>query len=316
MHEILGDEITGRYFNGTSYTDIVYRYNNSDTVGTDLQQETPSDIVRSGASYIVYNASVTNANQNPDYITFDITPEFTLADTQYIYSFIGHSIYSGISAEVYSPPKWDWFINGRLTSFQNLALNAAQTQYAHVLGSSRQFYFTYAECSYSSNTLVSGYSQRACFYGNNVYAGVAHLVIGCPYISSSGSGASGTLPPDSGQTPTYTVVVNVDNAGVESGLNNVVSAVDGLNSALQDDGDYDYGAPDEVIEDAPDGVDEEAIEDAMSKADTILDDIPSLIATGAFWTNLAKDLVNDPAYIIIVPVCIFLSFIVYLWWKK
>lgn len=157
----------------------------------------------------------------------------------------------------------------------------------------------------------------ACiFFGNNVNGYTAYFVIGLPYVSDSGSGASGTLAPDSGSNPTYTVIVNVDNAGVESGLNNVVSAVDNLQDVIQDDGNYDYGDIDEVIEDAPSGVDEEALEDAMSKADTILDDIPSLIATGAFWMNLAKDLVNDTAFIIIVPACILLSFIVYLWWKK
>lgn len=311
--DIVGESVTGRYYNGNSYVDVTYRYSNVQTIAQ-LQQATASDIVAVGKQYLVYSASVSGVNTNPDYITFDIRPEFSVLNTNYIYTFIGHSITSGLSPSVYNPPRWEWYINGRQTVFQNTATSPDGNAWAHARAQ-YQFWWTYAECNYQSNEPVSGYSLRASFYGNST-GNNALLVIGLPYISDSGSGSSGTLAPDSGSSPTYTVVVNVDNAGVESGLNNVVSAVDGLQNAIQDDGNYDYGDVDEVIEDAPSGVDEDAIEDAMSKADVILDRIPSVIATGAFWMNTAKDLVNDEAFIIIVPACMLLSFIVYLWWKK
>lgn len=318
MHGIIGDTISGRYYNGSQYVDVTYTYLTIETIDS-LQQNYISDTVVSGRTCCVYSAANISANLSPDYITFDLQPEFTIQDTNYIYSYIGHSMTTGISSSVYSPPRWEWVLGGRSTVFQDSnLLNPNENQFAHFHTSAGTWY-TYAECNYTSNVSTSGYSIRASFFGNNLGSGsrTAKLAIGAAYVSESGSGASGTLPAlTTSPAPSYTVIVSVDNAGVESGLNDVVNAVDGLQDALLNDGDYDYGDSDETIEDVPSAVDEEAIDDAMSAADTILDDIPSIIATGAFWMECAKSLVNDDSFIVVVPVCILLSFIVYLWWKK
>lgn len=317
FHDVIGDSITGRYFNGSNYTDVTYRYGGTFSI-SEVQQYTSSDVVAVNKIGIYYTASVSNVSTNPDYITFDLYPEFTIQNTSYIYSFIGHSMQTGISVSAYSPPRWEWFLNGITTVFQDANLvNPNQTEYAHFRAGISGFggtWFTYAECNYVSNVATSGYSLRASFFGTNA-SRTAILAIGCPYISTGGFGQSGTLPvTTTSPVPSYTVVV--DNAGVESRLDDVVSAVDNLGDIIQQTPDYDFGSEDDTIMDAPSDVDEEAIENAMSVADTILDDIPSIVATGAFWMECAKALVNDSAFIIIVPLCILLSFIVYLWWKK
>lgn len=232
IHNIVGDTITGRYYDGTSYVDIIYNYLRIETI-TGLMQHTSSDIVTSGKTVCVYSAPISNVNLDPDYITFDLYPEYTIQDTSFIYTFIGHSMSSGISSSVYSPPRWEWNLNGRTTVFQDAnLLNPNQTEYAHFQTNSNRYY-TYAECNYSSNLATSGYSLRASFYGASQRNQVtACLAIGVAYISDSGSGQSGTLPVGVTTAPTTNVTVNVnvdvDMTETNSLLDHILGGISGL----------------------------------------------------------------------------------------
>lgn len=230
MRSIIGDSVTGRYYNGSEYVDVTYYYNAVQSVA-DLQQYESSDIVTTGKQYLVYAATVGAVNQNPDYITFDIHPEFSLLDTQFIYMFCGHSIRTGVSSSVYSPPRWEWVINGQSTVYQNQALNPGQDQWAHARAT-QSFWWTYAECAYQSNISVSGYSLRASFFGNNVNGSTAYFVIGLPYISDAGSGVSGTGAPIVTGTD-INVNVDVDLTETNSILDSILNGISGLVNGIK-----------------------------------------------------------------------------------
>lgn len=102
MLDIIGNSITGRYYNGSQYVDVTYYYDSVGTIGQ-LQQYEASDIVAVGKQFLVYAARVEGVSTNPDYITFDLYPEFSILDTSYIYMFCGHSIVTGVSSSVYNP---------------------------------------------------------------------------------------------------------------------------------------------------------------------------------------------------------------------
>ena len=234
VRNILGDSITGRYYNGSAYVDVTYRYLHSELINQ-LQQQTASDIVTNNLEVVVYAADISSVGLNPSYITFDLQPEFQILNTSYIYSFIGHNMSTGISSSVYSPPRWEWFLNGRTTVFQDAnLLNPNGTEYAH-FRTNNSVYYTYAEMAYTSNEPTSGYSLRASFFGNNPQ-NTARLAVGLPYVSSSGSGESGTMPTGVTTIPSTNITVNVDVDMTETNsiLDNILSGIGGLVNGVKD----------------------------------------------------------------------------------
>lgn len=230
--EMFGRQITGRYYNGSEYVDMIFYYNTVDAIGEIYADYNYSgDIVSRGTTGLIYTANNISVNTNPQYITFDLHPEISLLNTEQIHTVIGLSGGGSISNTVYSPPRWEWVINGLNTVYQ--AQGGAGLSYPQYWPSFQgfgQYYYSFVRADYSANSAISGYSLRASFYGNSVSGGNYLLFVACPYVSSNATGQNGTLPAVTTSSPSSTTIINVDVDMTETNsiLDNILSGIGGL----------------------------------------------------------------------------------------
>lgn len=322
--EVFGSEIHGKFFNGTDYTDCTFLYDSVQSVSY-IESETTYQF-GVGSQYLFYNFYSYDVRQNPEYITFDIEPTYSIFNTTQIHTFIGLASRLRVSS-VYQSPSWDWVVGGSTYHLENDDRNAAGSSTRAVFNGGGIINATFVPFDFSTTSLTSGYSFRATFSGNyglsdnsNRYA----LAIGLPYIDSDATGENGTMPPESSQ-PDINVNVNVDLSGVESRLDAVQSglgdvaervgdAVDGVNdikdaiTAAQGDSlasVEDVGVP-------PLPFDESTVDDVGE----MLNDVPEEIAAGGFWWSLAFDVLHfSSPYWLIVPLVCLLALMRHLLWR-
>lgn len=182
--DIFGSVIPFQYYNGSDYVDSTFNYVNAVTMSSANQAD--SDLV--GCTYLHYVGNVSGYTTDPNYISIDVRPAYSIFDTTQLYSCIALSNANSYypASPPYSAPQWDWFWSGSNVTLQpSFIPNAMFDDY--------RYYSTYVRASFTSQSLTSGYSIRACFYGNTAKNNQFHLFIMCPYVDSESSGASGSF---------------------------------------------------------------------------------------------------------------------------
>lgn len=234
-----GQTITGRYYNGSEYVDINFLYDTVSSIGTVFaDSEYKPDIVSTGNQGLLYYATATNVSTNPQFIQFDLHPQFSLLNTSQIHACIALSGGGGVSNSVYSPPRWEWNINGLSTVFQSrggAGVNYPQYWPSFYLSGSSSGGLSYVSADYTSNSPISGYSIRASFYGNaqsSQQGYVYTLFVGCPYVSSDASGQSGTLAPVTGTTVSTSSSVDIDLTETNSLLGSIRQGIENLANSI------------------------------------------------------------------------------------
>ena len=209
--QVFGNQIQAQYFDGSDYTDCVFQYDSVQSV-TSIESESSYQF-GVGSQFLRYYCFLSpgTVQQNPSYITFDISPTYSIIDTNQIHTFIGLSSRLSIS-NAYQSPSWDWSVGGSTVHLENDdRISSGSTTRARLFadGVTNACFVPF---DFSSVSTTSGYSFRATFSGNygmgdnsNRYA----LCIGLPYISTDATGAAGTLPPESSGGDTN-ITVNVD----------------------------------------------------------------------------------------------------------
>lgn len=185
--EVFGSEITFQYYNGTGYKEATFRYDS--TCSYTANDSVSDSYLSQNATFLRYTSDPILPSYSPEYITLDISPSYSIFDTEYIYSCIALSRTANVS-QVYQSPSWDWMIGGSQYHFENTPDTDSGIQSEISIQGAL---CTFVTCDYSGTAATSGYSQRAVFCGNHcMSSGKYYLYIGCPYISADASGAYGT----------------------------------------------------------------------------------------------------------------------------
>lgn len=214
---VFGSQIHAKYYNGTDYTDFVFTYDSVQTVSSVYSSVSYPDSVYSGAQYLEYRVSVSDLpsyNTDINYITVDISPTYSIFDTEFIYSFVALTDYGSVST-AYQSPSCDWVWNGRNVHIENSAIDPTVSGGLACFGSSstgNHEWFTFVPVDLTSTSNTSGYCTRATFSGNDISnRNTLCFAIGIPYISYGATGSQGTFTTspssDGGDT---NITVNVD----------------------------------------------------------------------------------------------------------
>lgn len=279
----------------------------------------------SGRAFLCYQFETEGTmNAEPRNITVDISCQYSIFNTEYIYTAVAMPTATTTNISAYNSPSWDWYWSGSEVQFTPSAL--AQN---NVLP---QVYFAdwcdFIPAYMESQALTSGYSLRITFDHASLSSGrYCRFYIGFPYVSQGASGNVGTSGLQTGTTAAETSSPSVD-LGETNGLlgsigsiiSNVFQKVTGIFDAITET-DIDTSAPDAIVTVPPD-ID---YEDALDNADAIMDDVPDTVAASGFWWALySKLFVQDvnggenPALIIatIIPLAVLLGLMSHVLWKK
>lgn len=228
--QVFGNSIDFQYYNGTDYTSDQFLFDSTDivynTFGT--MPDYWSDF--NGATYLRYTASTSNLVANPQYITVDISPSYSIFNTDQITSLIALSSNSAFGSGVsttFQSPSWDWVIGSQTYHFENTLTNGnIYSQLRFSIGNS--YDATFVPMQWISQSLSSGYSQRAVFSGNS--GSTLYLWICCPYISQDADGSQGTFTTTN--QPDIDISVDIDMSETNSLLSGIQSTLSGLVSGI------------------------------------------------------------------------------------
>ena len=228
--DIFGSEIGVKYYNGIDYVDAVARYQGVDYVFENFWNDDTGYLV-SDRALLRYSFQASDINSNPDYITVDLSPRYSIFDTSMIYTSIGVTApLQNIS--VYQSPQWEWNIAGARQVFEAGSIaesNGNLSRYR--LRSNNSHYVCFVPAYYSSQNTFSAYSLRATFSGAQTFSGSVEVLISVPYVSSDASGSSGVITTSATSSPSQgdiNVNVDVDMSETNGLLGSVVDLLSGL----------------------------------------------------------------------------------------
>lgn len=318
--QIFGDSFAGKFFNGSDYTDVTFRYSGVTSVYSSGWVD-PDNYMVAGRDVIVYSAGASGVNSNANYITVDVQPEYSLFDFNVLYTAIGVSNSYSQNISAFQSPFWRWHIGGEDMSFEgNGTVDENGVFPKIVLRDNTARQYSLCPVKYQSQSLTSGYSLRAGFYGASTFSGSLYIYIACPYITDGASGITGTF------TTATTQQGGIDMSGVESGIqqtNDVLEEHTGLlgriidflqyigESIHGDESEVSEVEPIETMENPPDW------DDAMSQVESALDDVPDVTASGGFiWALYNSIMTTSPVIKFLVPFGLVITLLSYIWWKK
>lgn len=236
--DFIGSTIPFTYYNGSQYVDAVATYQTSVTCTAETS-ENPSGFPV-GATFLQYNFQATGINSSPNYITFRITPTYSIFDTEYLYTCFGVTKYTSqnVSSSAYQSPNSDWFIGGSNINFANHNETSANS------GSYAYLNFTnltalYVPVVHRSQSTFSAYAVDFEASGGVSSAGAFYVM--CPYVSGAAFGQSGTFVTSggsgggssvSGTGTDINVNVDVDMSETNSLLDIIKNGIVGLADTL------------------------------------------------------------------------------------
>ena len=311
LRGLVGDEISGKIYNGTDYTDVTFRYAFSSTV---QRVDDASLGLSVGQTVVCWDCSVSGftPSTDPQFITVDLQPLYSFFDTQKVDMVCGLSAANDVSASVYSAPQWYWYQSGYGDrNFYNDFVSSGGVRSCVVVyhnNAAVNMGCTAVRAVMDSQSTFSAYSKRACFYGNSNYSLFGSrgylFFMTLPTVSDDSSYSSGTfLTSQTGGTGDINVSVIVDNS-------DVVSAIDGLATYPAETA--------ETVATIPSGYD---VQGALTGANDIIDDLPAVVESTGFWLYFLGRIFgvtfdNIPVFQSFALVLVFLSIFSYILWRK
>lgn len=246
--DIFGSSISCQYFNGTDYVDGTFLYDSSVQL-TAYNARSVTDYIASRPYFLRYTATLNNVSTDRSYITVDVRPSYSIFNTTQLHTAIALSTGSVLPGGSFDSPSWNWYWGGNSVHLENSVLQSGTNGYRATL------YFgnnaTFVPCDFSSQSVTSGYSVRACFYGNSgINSNIYYLYIGVPYVDADASGINGTTTAattsSGGVSTEINVNVDVDMeetngilSGIKQSIDNLVDAIiNGLKSLFIPSDDF------------------------------------------------------------------------------
>lgn len=163
-----------------------------------------------GRSFLTYQFETEGTlNSEPRNITVDLNCQYSIFNTEYIYTCAAMPCSTQTNITAYNSPVWSWVWSGHEVQFSpsDIAVNNLLPQ----------IYFT-QDCDFipaymNSQAVTSGYSLRVVFDHASLSNGrYGRFYLGIPYVSEGASGYNGTsgLTTTILETTTTAINVNVD----------------------------------------------------------------------------------------------------------
>lgn len=276
----------------------------------------------SGRNFICYQFETEGTlNAEPRNITVDISCQYSIFDTEYIYTAAAMPCATTTNISAYNSPSWSWYWAGAEVAFtpSDLAQNNLLPQ----------VYFSdwcdFIPAYMESQSLTSGYSLRITFDHASLASGrYCRFYIGLPYVSQGASGNIGTSGLQTGTTAAETTTgvdlgeTNGLLGGISSAISNLFAKVTGIFDILDDSSFVDDT---EVIDSIPDSLDYDAVLDdadqIMIDADQILEDVPEVTEAWAVTWSLISSFFSGRAvvFVVLIPFACLLSMLSYMLWR-
>lgn len=235
--DFIGSSIPFTYYNGSQYVDAVATYDSSDTCTAETSENPAGFPV--GATFLRYRFQANNINSSPNYITFRITPTYSIFDTEYLYTCFAVTKYTSqnVSSSAYQSPNSDWFISGSNINFANRNETAADSgSYAYL--NFQNLNALYVPIVHRQQNTFSAYAVD--FEASGGVANLGYFYVMCPYVSGAAFGQSGTFAsssaPVTGTTPVYGSVVipdiNIDMDETNSILSDILQGIGNIGSVI------------------------------------------------------------------------------------
>ena len=207
--DIFGSSISCQYFDGSDYVDGTFLYDSSYQM-TSYNSRSVTDYIAARPYFLRYVATLNNVSTDRSYITVDVRPSYSIFDTSQLHTCIALSSGNVLPGGSFQSPTWDWFWGGSSVHLENNVLQQGTNGYRATLYIANAN-CTYVPCDFSSQSATSGYSVRACFYGNTgISTTQYYLYIGVPYVDADASGMNGTSTSVSGGSGGGSTEINVN----------------------------------------------------------------------------------------------------------
>lgn len=230
---LFGNSFEVTYYNGSDYVSTTASYNSVGTVSSSI-----SEYVHSGLNGLVYTFSVFfpggSAVNNPDYISIDISPYWSVYDTYQIHSVIAAGGWGQtIAVPPFHSPQWRWHIDGAVQTFEGEPVGGVLPNLEFLQqGWPRSAPFV--EMSYTSQTAFSCSSIRATFWGSLSDA-TMFIFVGFPYVSQDSSAATGTIATTTATSQTETTANTGNDMNETNGLlGDILDVIAGWLSGVAD----------------------------------------------------------------------------------
>lgn len=182
--QVFGSSFQVTYYNGTEYVNTTAIYTNGTRTLQDDVGQYPA-----GAACLQYTAPVENLNHNPEYITLDIKPEYSIFNTSQLHTAIMVYCTSSAAVPPYQTPQWRWTVNGSESIFYGL-LDANSNIDTVTVASDVCIYIPVditQQSTFQANSLRVTLVAPVSVYNGNLY-----IYLAPPYLSSDAFGESGT----------------------------------------------------------------------------------------------------------------------------
>lgn len=225
---LIGDTISGSYFNGSAYVAIDFVYSGTSSIASVSSDSACLPTVGDTVLIYTHSGSITVGTSN-SYIQVDLQPEYSFFDTDEIHQYLGVSTGIPVSVQTFQSPMWRWFLSSQgdkafYNDAETVAGSGTRANFKTVQDANMGF--TFVDADYVSQSTFSGYSYRAMFYGNTAKSGHVYLAVSCPVVSDASSMASGTGNVTTSGTGGTTV--NVDLTQTNSLLGTIADLISGL----------------------------------------------------------------------------------------
>lgn len=282
--QVFGSSFQVTYYNGSDYVSTTATYTN----GTRTLQNAVGDYP-SGAECLQYTAPVVNLSHNPEYITLDIRPQYSIFNTTQLHTAIMVYCTQNAAVPPYQTPDWRWTVNGNESIFYGV-LDSNDIIDTVYVASDRCIYIPVdlsQQATFQANSVRVTFVAPVSVYNNNLY-----IYLAPPYLSNDAFGESGT----GSQTTTTS---SSSSGGGEVDLEETNGLLDGILDAISGLGNMILGLfipSQEFLEDWIDAM-KEMLEDhlggiyeAVEEIVDMFDSITGVSATNSFHV----DAVNIP----------------------
>lgn len=222
--ELFGQSLDITYWNGTEYVQTTASYQRPAVCSSDI-----SDYVHDGLNGLFYAFSSGSSINNPDYLSVQLQPQWTISDTFQLHCVLAVGLSVGsVASPPFPQPKWVWHVSGTRQVFETSSISGVLPLLSYNDGWIRSGLFV--EVDYTSQTSFSASSIEGQFWGC-LSEGAVGVFVGCPYVSSDSSVATGTITTTSATTST-SYEPGGDAGFLGSLLQAVISAILGLLDGL------------------------------------------------------------------------------------
>lgn len=325
-YEFYGNSIDIVYYSTTGYKRATlnksvngYSYNRPSVTDTIVGTNIPDWVKSPDLTWVVYGASLSDYSPDPQYLGVEITPNVHFADcTGLRFACAGYLASTTVSSAAYD----DSFINLHgLTDlrYSNSAYRDGDIYpYWRIDRGNGAFRVMPVWCDYQNQTISNVSLMKIGLNGVRLDGQRLNIYLSCPLVNDGATGGTGivtgTTAPSQGD---INVNVDLDETNELIGESNTLIGriIDFLHyigeTIVGDESEVEVVEPIMTAEHPPD------YDAALSEAESVMDDIPDITASGGFiWEIYKRFMDTSPVVKWLVPFGLILTIFSYIFWKK